>query len=260
MERVHCTLEDVLHTLSPDGLRAVIFQALVALHAGQALIDFKHHDMHGKNIFVLLLDAAAAARAGKRVKYTALSPEYAWRGQRVAGSTAFRYALIDAGSDASSGTSTVAHFSVPHAGVCIKMGDYDQASAAHPAHRGVRFARSDLELTDVYDDKSGWGPWDGHLVGKHGYDAQYLVGYLLARQRGRMPKAAITWLSSVQALLGGATAVNEDGRPRCGRVSDVPPIDLLLSTDLFGDWRENEGKKVEGSEGVLMYSETTAPS
>lgn len=245
MERVHGTLSAVLPRLSGDAMRAVTFQFLVALHAAQTRIGFKHHDTHSKNVFLVLLDDAWASSKLRALPHM---HDAVWYGVRLADEPALAYAL--ARPDGS-----LAHFSVPHHGLLIKLGDYDQASAHLPGAPHARFMRADLELLPVFDadQTAKWGPWNGILEGHRGYDAQLFAGYTL-RHRSRLTAGAIAFLTALQARVGGPAAVTEYGRPAYGAVSDVPPLALLLDSDLFGDF----GCTV-CAPGTLAYSEAPEP-
>lgn len=220
-QRAHGTVDALLHTLGRDEMRAIAFQLLVALHAGQRAIGFKHHDAHCGNVFLLLLDPALAARRPTRFKHVALPAGFPHGG----GGT-LDYVLAGR------------RFRVPHRGFFVKLGDYDKASAAHPARPGLRYARCDFELLGVLDEeeRDEWGPWDGQLRGRRGYDAQYFVSYALTQEKERLKRETARFLRSMQARLGGPLSATEFGRPAHGLVSDVPPLDLLLDKKLFGDW------------------------
>lgn len=231
VQHVDGSLDSVLHLLTANQLKAVMFQFLVALHVGQTRIGLKHHDAHPRNVFLTLLDAGWAVRAPSRFKH--MAPVHP---NPLCASTTFAYKLRRPDG-------SVATLLVPHHGLMVKVGDWDQASACHPLWPTTRVMRADWQLLHVYDADAihEWGPWSGDLVGHRGYDVQFLVGSLLAVHRGRLQPDVIAWLSLLQEQLGGLGAATSTGRPAHGKVSDVPPMDLLLNPTLFGEYVQQDG-------------------
>lgn len=245
MERVHCTLDVLAPSMTTAEMRSVVFQVLVALHAGQTCIELKHHDLHADNVFLLLLDSAAWSsrvpkKLGRKLEVHAKEDTSSSNASsRVLPSGAcFDYILGGR------------RFRVPHYGIVAKIGDYDQASARHPRTGSTRIMRADLELLQY--DSSGsesagseidgrediWGPWNGHLVGHRGYDAQFFLGFLYAQDWFEdLPLATQHFLLCALDVVGGPTKLTSIGRPGIGAVSDVPPIALLLNEDLFGHFQ-----------------------
>ena len=53
MDDAGIPLSQVVHALSFQTLQSIVLQVLGALHVGQELVHFKHHDLHLNNVFLL---------------------------------------------------------------------------------------------------------------------------------------------------------------------------------------------------------------
>ena len=237
MERVHCTLDAIVRVLSTPEIRTIVFQILVALHVAQTRIGLKHHDLHTDNVFLLFLDPASQThrlslklRRRLEAQLAEEQEEQEEDKQPQWDTDAFEYVLGGR------------RFRVPHHGIVAKLGDYDLASAHHPGMSAcARVMRADLELLDVFEPNeegiNEWGSWNGELVGHHGYDAQFFVGYVLSQPwTHKLAPSAIRFLSNVLTKLGGRESITAIGRPQLGFVSNVTPLELLHDVELFGDF------------------------
>lgn len=234
MERVHCTLDAIVRALSTPEIRTIVFQILVALHVAQTRIGLKHHDLHTDNVFLLFLDPASqthrlSLKLRRRLE-AQLAEEQEEDKQPHWDTDAVEYVLGGR------------RFRVPHHGIVAKLGDYDLASAHHPGIGAcARVMRADLELLDVFEPNeegiNEWGSWNGELVGHHGYDAQFFLGYVLSQPwTHKLAPSAIRFLSNVLTKLGGRESITAIGRPQPGSVSNVTPLELLHDVELFGDF------------------------
>lgn len=207
MERVQASLDDLFDheeiepewasSLQAVHIAALMFQIVFAVSTMQAVLRLKHHDLHLGNVMI------------KRVDESTM-----FRGAYVKDATHFHYHVHGQ------------NFYLPNGGLLIKIADFGTASATAG---GKRVGRLDMPLFN--DDVDAWGVWDLHLDGQYGYDLQVLMSTCPFGQDSpfRQDDALMSFMRRMARIImkGGARVSRSERRPLPGKVSNIPPMDVL---------------------------------
>lgn len=173
-------------------LNVVAFQVAAALHTLQTRLQLKHHDLHGKNVFMSII------RRDCKVN-----------GQPLHGANVLRYYLGGR------------NYYLPNIKINIMVADFGMASMTLGGRRVGRIDMGD------FDGLPDWGPWNNHLEGAEGYDLQIFLGFLSSCGLGGAHHVAAEHGARLAKILA-APPLTKQGRPATSMAtSRVTPLQFI---------------------------------
>lgn len=226
LQRCFLDLHRIGLHLSGEDWQATIAIVLANLAAAQAVLQFKHHDLHMPNVMF-----ASRNLAGSRL------PLKHWpEGLRAEPADASAAAYESETVRLVLGADLVLEVALPMGTLEPVIIDMGMASVTLPGTT-QRIQRIDMPH---FGELATEGMYSAVFEGQEGYDAQVLLNDILSSFGDFMGSATQRWLRQLVALVHSRGAVSlPKGRPRAGAVSDLTPLELLRSP-LFAHLRVSE--------------------